>query len=64
MNAPWIVRFYIASRFGSMQERRYTFDASLRRENVVKLADNKLASFRRNNVAVYPRYDLTKENAA
>ncbi len=57
----WIARFYIASRFGSMQERRYSFDGKLAHAVVTKLADNKLAGFRRNNVAVYPRYDLEKE---
>jgi hypothetical protein len=63
-NTPWIVRFYIASRFGSMTERRFVFDAELRREHVIKLADQKLAGFRRNNIAVYPRYDLEKKATA
>jgi hypothetical protein len=62
-NTPWVVRFYIAGRFGSMMERRYVFDSALRREAVATLANNKLAAFRRNNVAVYPRYDLERKTS-
>lgn len=60
----WIARLYVAGRFGSMTERKLSYDAKLTRHDVELRVETRLKLLQSSGVSVYPRYDLQQERIA
>lgn len=64
MARQWTVSYYIATRFGSMQERTRAYSSDLSRLEVERKITNFLDQEKRKGTAVYPQYDVQLEVVA
>lgn len=64
MARMWIATYYIANKWGSMQEQTRTYGASLTEREVRAKVDKMLAQKRASGLPVYPSYDLQQELVA
>lgn len=64
MPRAWIATYYVANKWGSMQERTRMYGASLTEQEVRVKVDKHLAAQKMRGLPVYPQYDLEKELVA
>lgn len=64
MAKVWVATYYVANKWGSMQERTRTYGTSLTEHEVRVKIDKMLAQKRAAGQPIYPQYDLTKELVA
>lgn len=58
MTTTWQATFFVANRFGSMQEKQRSFPGTLSRQDVSLKVSNHLDLLRAAGQAIYPGYDL------
>lgn len=61
MAKAWVVTYYIANKWGSMQERTHMYGASLTEPEVRSKVDKMLTQQKMRGIPVYPQYDLQQE---
>lgn len=64
MPRAWIATYYVANKWGSMQERTRMYGASLTEKEVRTKVDNYLRQQQVRGIPVYPQYDLQQELVA
>lgn len=64
MLTQWTATFYIANRFGSMQEKQRSFPGTLSRQEVSLKMDSHLNLLRIAGQACYPGFDLEQRAQA
>lgn len=60
----WLVTYYEANRFGSMQEKAKTFPAHMTSWEVRKVMDGWIEGQQRRGRPVFPQYDVVEEEIA
>ncbi len=64
MTKAWVCRYYVANKFGSMQERQRTYGVSLPEREVRERIQKFLVQKKDAGLPVYPSYDLAQELVA
>ena len=64
MSKAWVCRYYIANKFGTMQERTRTYGTSIPEAEVRQRIQKFLLQKQSAGLPIYPKYDLTQEIAA
>ncbi len=64
MARAWVLTYYVANKWGSMQERTRMYGADLTEREVRMKIDKHLAAQKMRGQPVYPQYDLAKELVA
>lgn len=60
----WLVTYYEANRFGSMQEKAKTFPAHMTSWEVKSVMDKWVARQQDRGRQVFPQYDVVEEEVA
>ena len=60
----WVATYYVATRFGSMCEKRRTFGGHLPQRDVHTIMDKWVERQRYAGVPIHTQFDLNREGAA
>ncbi len=64
MARAWVATYYVANKWGSMQERTKIYGMSLTEREVRAKIDKHLEVQKVRGILVYPQYDLQQEMIA